>query len=162
MICIRKDLIEKELKEKEASFGASFKKLKLSSRFIDWLFNHYYTVEFAELWYDSCPDVPEAWEKQVEYNFDYWNSKEYRQLEEEYEPKRLEFNNWIDPFGKGIWGMSQAEVDRLAKKSLKYVRKTSVKKDGRLYIAYNEDMISIYWYGRDFMKVDYGWHLRRK
>lgn len=130
MICVRQDLIDKELNQDP---NRTYKKLKLSNRFIDWLFRHYYTGELTEHYYDS--DIVKD---------------------------RLTYLVWIEPYGEGIWNMSQATVDKAARNSLKYVRKTNVKKDGRLWIAYEDDYIFIYWYGRDFMEVDYWWVMKRK
>ena len=158
MICVRQDLIDEELNRIP---NRTFKKLKLSNRFIDWLFRHYYTVEMLEKFYDSEPDLPSEWEN----DNNCWENpdflKVWRQLKEEYEPKRLEFNNWFDPYGEGIWNMSQNRVDELSKKALYVVRSKPVKKDGRLWIAYEDDYIFIYWYGRDFMEIDYWWVMKR-
>lgn len=130
MICIRQDLIEKELNYT----NRNYKKFKPSNCFIDWLFRHYYTEEFTEHYYDS---------------------------EDEFKD-RMTFLTWIEPYGEGIWNMSQSHADNVARDALKYVRSTNVKKDGRLWIAYEDDYIFIYWYGRDFMKMDYWWVMRRK
>ena len=131
MICIRQDLIDKELCRN--STGRVYKKLKLSNRFIDWLLSHYYVAEFTEHYYDS--DLAKD---------------------------RLTYLVWIEPYGEGIWNMSQATADKAARNALKYVRKTNVKKDGRIWIAYEDDYIFIYWYGRDFMEVDYWWVMKRR
>lgn len=135
MICVRTDLIDKELSN--CPKGCTYKKLKPSNRFIDWLFRHYYAEEFTEHFYEIEP-------------------------EEEHKLPRMEFCNWVEPYFKGNWDMSQSTVDRVASNSLRYVRKTNVKKDGRLWIAYEDDYIFIYWYGRDFMEMDYWWVMRRK
>lgn len=52
MIDIREDLIQKEF-EKGCTEGLTFKRLKPSNRFIDWLFRHYYVHEHTEHFYDS-------------------------------------------------------------------------------------------------------------
>ena len=160
MICIRQDLIDKELNE-ICKGSLSFAKLKLSNHFIDWLFNHYYTAEFSEHYYDDEPDIPPEWEDDYTCfdNPDFL--KVWNKLVEEYEPKRLAFNNWIDPYSEGIWNMSQHKVDKIAKSALHEVRSTTVKKNGRLYVAHEDDYIYIYWYGRDFMQLDY-WRIMKK
>lgn len=159
MICVRTDLIYKELNDRP---DRTYQKLKPSSRFIDWLFNHYYTAEFAECYYDSEPDIPYEWS----YRFDIFRNPEFlkvwTKLKEEHEPHRIEFCNWIELHFEGNWDVSQFAVDSVARNSLKYVRKTNVKKDGRLWIAYEDDYIFIYWYGRDFMEVDYWWVMKRR
>jgi len=127
MIDLRQDLIEEELNKFNVKM--TFKKLKPSKRFIDWLFRHYYTDEFAIHWYDSD----------------------------------ITFNNWIDPFGEGIWEMSQYQTDRCSRNALCKIRSAPVKKKGRLYISYFDDGdIYIYWYGRDYMYCDYWWYMKRK
>ena len=160
MIDVRKDLIEKELEYHNLQFNS----LKLTKRFISWLFRHYTTVEFSYHWYDSEPEVPEEWDQ----DGDEWDNLEFRkiwyQLVREYEPLRITRNNWIDPFGPGIWSMNSKQVDSISKEAMINVRKTSVKKKGRLHIAHRktEDVYFIYWYGRDFMKVDYWWVMKRR
>lgn len=52
MICVNKELIKEEL-EKD---GFKYKKLKLSNKFIDRLFNHYYCKEMCQNFYDSEPE----------------------------------------------------------------------------------------------------------
>lgn len=130
MICVRQDLIEKELNYK----NRTYKKLKPSNRFIDWLFRRYYAAEFTEHYYDSDDE----------------------------DEDRLTFLTWIEPYGDGIWYMSQADADKAARDALYAVRSTNVKKDGRLWIAHEDDYIFIYWYGRDFMEMDYWWVMQRR
>ena len=55
MINIREDLIKKELEDTH-NRGITFRRLKPSNRFIDWLFNHYYVDEHTEHFYDSEPN----------------------------------------------------------------------------------------------------------
>lgn len=131
MICVRKDLIDEELTR--INKDRVYTKLKPSNRFIDWLFRHYYTIEFYIHYYDNA-----------------------------YDEENLTFNNWVDPYGEGIWGMSQRKVDQISRDTLYEVRSKPVKKDERLYIAYEDDYIFIYWYGRDFMDEDYWWVMKRR
>lgn len=55
MICVRSDLIEKEL-NRDKENGFCFKYKKLSKKFLDWLFRHYYIEELCENFYDSEPE----------------------------------------------------------------------------------------------------------
>jgi hypothetical protein len=162
MINIRKDLIEKELAE-GITEKISFKTFKLTQRFIDWLFSKYSTHEFSEHFYDSEPDVPEEWES-VE---DRWDNSEFlkvwEKLVKEYEPRRITFNNWIDPFGDGIWGMDQGKVDEIARNALKEIMDMDVDLSERLYIGFGKDGYAfLYFYGRDFLKKDYWWVMGRE
>lgn len=115
--------------------GYDFKYKKLSNSFIDWLFNHYYTVEFSIHYFDM--------------------------IDENTGKHRLDFRNWIDPYGKGIWHMSQKSVDKMSKKMLKDIRKRSICKRERVYVAEKDDYVLIYWYGRDVFEEDYWWVFRK-
>ena len=138
MIDFRQELIDRELKHISYVCDEPFKKLKASNRFIDWLFRHYYAEEFSINWYDSEPD------------------------DELGITDPMTFNNWIDPYGEGIWDMSQDKVDKVAREYLYEIRNAPVKKDGRLYIFYSNDQVFIYWYGRDCMYRDYWWYMKRR
>ena len=54
-INLRKDLINEELKY-DIKRGFEFHYKKLSNKFLNWLFRHYYIQEFCENYYDSEPD----------------------------------------------------------------------------------------------------------
>lgn len=84
------------------------------------------------------------------------------QQRKDYESHRIEFNNWIEPYFKGNWGISQKRVDKISRKHLEYTKKCGVSYNGRLYIAEDGDSIFIYYYGRDFALVDYWWIFNRK
>ena len=43
-ICVREDLISKELSRLEERYNQSFSKQKLSNKFLDWLFRRYGNV----------------------------------------------------------------------------------------------------------------------
>ena len=175
MIKIRKDLIQKEL-DKDVNDDFTYKRLKLSNKFIDKLFNHYYCHEMCEFFYDYEPDYDELeFDKYMTYcsilEGEYINycedEKEYPteelrqayinilQQRRDYESKRIEFNNWIEVFGKGIWGMSQYRVDEAARDTLKEIKKSRVSLKDRIYYAEKDEQIRIYFYGRDFMWADY-------
>lgn len=81
---------------------------------------------------------------------------------EEYKSHKIEFNNWIEPYFKGNWGMSQITVDRIARRHLESTKKCSVSYNGRLFITEKEDSIFIYYYGRDFAELDYWWIFKKK
>lgn len=69
MIRVDKDLISKEI-EKD---GFRYHKLKLSNKFIDSLFNHYYCHEMVENFYDSEPDFDGKYEELYNMYLDYSN-----------------------------------------------------------------------------------------
>jgi hypothetical protein len=187
MINIRKDLIEKEL-ERDINNGYIYHKFNLHNKFIDKLLNHYYCVEMCENWYDSEPNVDEyisdmayMYEDGIDdviytkeyikekYNINYTIEEakkcsiEYNRIYKEYNNSegRLTFNNWQDPCGEGIWGMSQKQVDKIVYNIFKSIQKFKVSKKDRLYISYKNDEIRIYFYGRDFNELDY-WFIFKK
>lgn len=170
MINIRYDLIEKALN------GRKYHKLKLSNKFIDNIKNHYECSEMCEFFYDSEPELSD-----IEHDM-YWaykhgdESMESKYTKEKlkyahdkvvlrykvHEEKRIEFNNWIEPYFKGCWGLSQKRVDRIAIDTLKEIQKINVSRKDRLYINKDKDFIRIYFYGRDFMGKDYWFIFERK
>ncbi len=187
MINIRKDLIEKEL-ESDIERGYIYHKFNLHNKFIDKLLNHYQCVEMCVYWYDSEPNIDEyisdmaymykfgtdgkIYTKEYikeKYNINYTIEEAKRcsiesdEIYKEYNnsERRLTFNNWQDPYGEGLWGMSQKQVDQMAYDTFKSIQKFTVSKKDRLYISYKNDMIRIYFYGRDFNKLDY-WFIFKK
>lgn len=175
MISVRKDLIQKEL-EKDIVQGFIFKPLKLSNKFIDRLFNHYYCHEMCEFWYDTEPEYDDlefdkymTYRSIIEGNYhNYCDDKEYPleelkraylhilQQRRDYETCRIEFNNWIEPYFQGNWVYTQEYVDYVAKDSLKKeIKKLNLPLKDRLYYAEKDDQIRIYFYGRDVMECDY-------
>lgn len=187
MINIRKDLIEKEL-ERDIERDYIYHKFNLHNKFIDKLLNHYYCVEMCENWYDSEPNIDEyildmaymykfgiddvIYTKEYikeKYNVDYTIEEAKKcniksnKIYEEYvrSERRLTFNIWQDLYGKGIWGMSQKEVDKLAYDTFKSIQRFNVSKKDRLYISYKDNEIRIYFYGRDFNELDY-WFIFKK
>lgn len=203
MINIREDLIKKELEDTH-NRGITFRRLKPSNRFIDWLFNHYYVDEHTEHFYDSEPNYDdEEFKMYMDYeyiherinsksatsvfntilhmdeiaeqkeNFRY-SEKEHTMEEleaaykkiikqrEDYAPRKLEVNNWVEVYIDGNWGMSQKTVDRIARNHLESTKRCWVGYNGRLFIAEKDDIIFIYYYGRDFAEIDYWWIFRKK
>lgn len=150
MIYISKELIEDELKrDKEEGFIFTYK--KLSNKFLDWLFRHYYCVERCVNSYDSEPLAYNEWcelQKTLE------GRSKLAQAYRDYEPERIEFCNWQEPSSKGNWGMTQERVDKWAKESLKSVRDIPTSKKDRIYYSQKDDQIRIYIYGRDIEKED--------
>lgn len=74
---------------------------------------------------------------------------------------RLETLNWIDNDLEKGW-INQQEVDILARNILRHIRKIGISKE-RLYIAYKDDEIKIYWYGRDLKdKCDHWMAFKRR
>ena len=143
LINLRKDLINEELKY-DIKRGYNFHYKKLSNKFLDWLFRHYYIQEFCENYYDSEP-------------------REYPINSLDYENARIGFCNWQEPYFKGNWGMSQNTVDENAKRTLLYIKKyfpTSIKE--RLYYSQNDDLFLIYFYGRDLWDIDFWFIFKRK
>lgn len=113
----------------------------------------YFTKEYIKEKYNVDYTIEEAKRCAIEYNRIY---KEYNNSE-----RRLTFNNWQDPYGEGIWDMSQKQVDQMAYDTFKSIQKFNVPKKDRLYISYKDDKIRIYFYGRDFNELDY-WFIFEK
>ena len=116
--------------------------------------NRYYTKQYILEKYGKEYSEEEARKASIE------NKKIYNEYMKS--PRRIEFNNWIDVIGSGIWGMSQHSVDKIARDTLLDVKKLEVKKKGRLFISTNKDDIRIYFYGRDLWKVDYWFIFTKK
>lgn len=77
------------------------------------------------------------------------------QMLKDYERERLSFNNWIEPYFEGNWGMSQKFVNNFARKILMKFKRSGDLKD-RCYIRYNgEDRFTIFIYTRDKNYRDY-------
>ena len=198
MFYVNKELIEEELKrDKDMGFDYSYQ--KLSNKFMNRLFNHYYIEELCENFYDSEPDFDEEelnmymdyrnsfkltgltfWNlisnmeeiKEKKQNFKYAKQshtlKELKaahdkvvQMYKDYEATRINFNNWQELYFEGNWGMSQRYIDSYGRNILKRIRNFPKSKKERLYAAKKEDEIRIYFYGRDFLEVDY-WFIFRK
>lgn len=170
MINIRQDLIEKELKSDDFTYH----KFNLHNSLISKLRNHYKLVELWENFYDNEDEYDdEEFDRYMTYNSILENNyhkyhstdctneelkqayKNILQQRKDYEPYRIEFCNWQEPYFKGNWGMSQKYVDNLGRNTLKEIKRTSVSNKDRLYIGYKDNQIRIYFYGRDFMEMDY-------
>lgn len=176
---IRQDLIAKELDVYENSSieekKLKFYPLKISNSFIDRLFNNYYTEEYTEHFYDADPKFNiEEYNKAYRYKYRFSSIPEnqiskYREAylscikqRDEFENTRLTTCLWIEVFGDGIWHLTQEEVDKIAKRNLKWTKRTSCSPKGRLFWAKKDDYILIYYYGRDFNEVDFWWVLKRR
>lgn len=83
------------------------------------------------------------------------------QMYKDYEMTRINFNNWQELYFKGNWGMSQRYIDSYGRSILKRVRNFPKSIKNRLYVAKKEDQIRIYFYGRDFLGMDY-WFIFRE
>lgn len=150
-ICVRKDLIAKELFSLQERYSNTFSQQKLTNRFLDWLFRRYETWETAIYFYDSEPEIP-----------DDATRAEIFELFRNHEERRMTFNNWIDVIGEGIWDMSQRDADRQSKDLMIDFRQSSVKKKDRIYYMNTGDFAVIYCYGRDFSGADYWFMLKKK
>lgn len=167
-------LIKDELSFDKKDFGWEYAYIKPSNKFIDKLLNHYYLHEMCENFYDTEPDYDDdLYEKYYEYEFNLASIpkdllKEYKdaheqilRLREEYDKTdRLTYNNWQEPYAEGIWGYTQNKCDRIARKTLKLIRKKYGKSlQNRFFVTCNivdgKKMIQIYFYGRDIIELDY-------
>lgn len=157
MIYISKELIDKELKrDREDGFIFTYK--KLSNRFLDWLFRHYYCVEKCENFYDSEPLGYDEW-KELQKTPE--GRSKLAQAYRDYELERIEFCNWQEPSFKGNWGLTQESVDKWAKVDLKRFKDIPTSKKNRIYFSKKDDEIRIYLYGRDIISRDW-WFIFKK
>lgn len=176
-----KELLHKELERIPGWNGKKWKysELNPSKRFVNWLFNHYYCYEMLECYYDSEPHLyGETFDMYLDYVHPHPDMKHsngqytddelraafevVEQAYKDYEPERLTFNNWVDVSGEGIWHMSQIAVDAWAKECLLATKKYCPGYHGRLFIAENDDLISIYYFGRDVRRVDFHWTFQKR
>lgn len=155
---ISKDLISQRL-QTFTDNGFVFRQHKLSKRFIDWLFRHYYTEEYNIEWYTSQIDISYVGFENLLSTEQGW--KELQSMITEYAPERIYHNNWIDVYGDGIWNWSQDRVDRYAKYGMKLAVK-SIKKKDRIYFAENKNKIIVYIYMRDIRGYDGIWFMEKR
>ena len=164
---VDKDLINAELNRcREGMECSSVRKVKLSNRFISWLFNKYELVEFTVYFYES---VPEFYYGGDNCNWDYkppsYTNMELYKLWRDHEYKRIRFCNFTDVFGPGIWGLSDKDNKELVINNLKSFRSLPDSKADRVYVydSYknNNEFINIYCYGRDIEGADY-WLIMKK
>ena len=136
MIHVDKNLIKYELEPFQPQ-GFNFHYQKLSNRYLDWLFRHYYIENFSELFYDF-EDLPEE--------------------------ERIKIHSWEEYYEKGFWNYTQHDVDVCGKYTLKRIRNFPKSIKDRLDLAQKDNKIFIYFYGRDLQdwKVDFWFHFKRK
>lgn len=175
-----KELLHNELTKRYKSRGLVYKPIKLSKRFVRWLFNHYYCDEMLECFYDSEPHInDEVFKMYIDYTcpdpdhtysrFEHTEDElrdafvEAEHAYREYEPQRLSFNNWVEVYGDGIWYMSQKTVDSCAREFLLSTKKCEASYHGRLFMAEHDGMISLYYFGRDTnFRADYHWTFQKR
>ncbi len=84
-----------------------------------------------------------------------------RKLRKDFEKKRIYFNNWVEMHEEGNWEPTQEAVENIAKISMQEVKKSPVHKRDRFWILKQDDKIRIYYYGRDYLEVDYIWSFEK-
>lgn len=134
---IRPEFIQEAMKSTE-----NVRPLKLKRSWINWLFRHYELHEGCINFFDE-ETVP-ADENGAARPPITWD-------------ERMEFNNWQDLFGRGIWGMSQREAENAAKREMNDFRKAG-HLAGRCWIGKREwngqEYLHVYLYGRDIHEFD--------
>lgn len=115
--------------------------------------------EMLENFYDSEPDIKDE-DSSWYFNTDE-GQKAYKKLCDEYEPQRLEYNNWIEVYGEGVWFMSQREVDAAAKDKLSYIMHHITDADGEprfyeyIYTHKHRTYTRYIYFGRDMQDLRY-------
>ena len=130
---VRKDLLKKALEVDEGY--CEYKKLRLHNSLINKLRKHYKIYEAVQNFYDD-EDIEDK-------------------------EKRMEHLTWQELIGPGIWFATQKEADEQAFDWLKWIKRSSMPKKDRLYIAERDGEIGIYFYGRDYCE-DYYFHFVKK
>ena len=138
--CLYKQKIIPELIKEECQVLKNYSEIKLTSKFISWLFNQYEVFQYTVNFYDAEPSEEEK--QQPDFDWEQFENT-----------KRMVFNNWVDIFGSGIWDMTQKEVDQSARSVLKEFRKSGHLK-GRCWMAKSNKMLHLFCYGRDIHKYD--------
>lgn len=145
---IKKELIDEQISS-ENNMGMTFCYRKLSNKFIDRLFNHYYVCELCENFYDSEPCfndeefymylhykesimTPRTFCNKIVDDKKNICSKEFHTRDElkeaynkikkeyqDYEGIRIERLTWQELHKKGIWDQSQDSVDRFSRYIIK-------------------------------------------
>lgn len=78
----------------------------------------------------------------------------------------LSYNNWIEEYEEGIWGMSQKDVEKAAKDAVRkfshLTRRSNQKVIPRAYKTTRGKFKMIYLYARDRIDTDYAIFLRKR
>ena len=143
------------VKEVEKQFNLSFKSFNLNKNIIKDLFKNYQSKEITIDFYDSsppqCKECEELNCKNCEIYEAWFKSEE-----------RLKFNSWVDVFGPGIWDCDQENSDKFAKDLLLEILKDK-EKDDRLFVAYKDNSLILYYYNRDRKECcDYGFVFKKR
>ena len=88
-------------------------------------------------------------------------NKIHKQIQE-YNSKRIKFCNWVEVHAEWNWDGNQDSVDRLAKEQMLKIKSAPVHKRNRFWIHETKNEITIYYYGRDWLYVDYVWSFEKK
>jgi len=144
------------VKEVEKQFNLSFKSFNLNKNIIKNLFKNYQSKEITIDFYDSSPPQCKECEQLNCENcelYEAWFKSE----------ERLKFNNWVDIFGPGIWDYDQEDSNKFAKNLLLEILKEDKEKDDRLFIAYKNNSLILYYYNRDRKECcDYGFVFKKR
>ena len=80
----------------------------------------------------------------------------------------LTFNNWVDEYSEGAWGLSQKDIDNSAKEFVRKFSHLSRRRNQKVIPRAfketypGEDTIMIYLYMRDKIQCDYAIFFRRR
>jgi len=182
-------------------------KFKPTTKNIDWLFKNYKVVSFIESYYDSDPDFDDeehsmymdyleikkgkykdediVKKEDLTYSKKEHTFKELKnahkkiiKLRNDYEPKRIKYLTWQEPFFVGNWDYTQSYITKFAKGKLKEIKKEKISFENRFWILYESkdnlpddfyiwdekiehDVCRLYYYGRDYLGVDYVWDFHK-
>lgn len=150
MANIRKDLIQKEF---DTFPSLKFRELNPSDRFINNLFRKYFVYSIDTHWYDSEPEIPSELLSDAEKGEEYAIESVFG-LIKDYEPKRLEYLNWIDSYCHGKQGFDKYKIEKMARYRLNEIKNTPVGCHERFFYNKTKHQIILYYYGRDYFHRD--------
>lgn len=135
------EYIQKEFKNQREE---DMKPVKVTRKLIDELLNKYNACYYSELYYDSAIYDEDRNDYSKQFTDEEW--KEYKK---NYDTRK--FNNWVDEYSDGNWGITITGIKKMIIKDIKYLKKYQYTnpKDIRFYMNVNEKGANIYFYGRD-------------
>lgn len=159
-------MVEDELRPYKQN-GYKVEMMRPTNNLIRKLIKYNKVISFSRDYYDSEPNMPMDWYKRIEVGEDIWTDLNIKSmwtdLCKNYEDERLSFSTSVELYRKGIWGSTQADVERMSKLYLR--RLARVKCKHRLYLISKDDELILFYYGRDIALCDMWWkfnHRRKK
>ena len=130
------ELIKNELNK----YSGRFKPIKYNNKLFNSLINKYNSFEYVKYFYD---------EELEEEEFDeIIKAHGYEEKINSIDQKRKLFNNWIDYYEVGNYGLTNNRIKSMMKTCFNEIKKYTYNLD-RMYIKEEDNKCYIYFYGRD-------------